>query len=251
MDKDNAPNRSSLSAMFKKAAQPWDSLKYAVLTYPSKATAVTGAVADVMFGAQSYLDGNYLGVCAAAVGLYADTHLYLYGDPKILPEQAKDFIDPQDRRDITNWVNDPKKYPWEYVGLVRMITMSYMFLGGAGMGGNNTINWGDLAYSTCALAGYLIKMGVPEKPKGSVAIPETNNLAMRSYFKAKAFIQENPNPAAGLLWNGGLVPYAMDAAIKGDWLKIASAGFYFLPNTFTMLSSKRAQVLAEKSPSPP
>ncbi|PZO86954.1 MAG: hypothetical protein DI626_05195 [Micavibrio aeruginosavorus] len=235
-----------LSAAFNKAVRPaLEKVGYILTTYPSKATGASGLAADVMFMGQALENGNNIGVCAAVIGMYASVQLVRFGDPKISSEQKEGFEDPQDKRTLRQIVFNPSKYPWEHLGMVRVSSMGLIFAGGVA-----GASYGEIGYSAMALLGYAVKMGIAEREKGSVPVPETGSRIMREIYNTKAYVLENPNPTAGIFWNAGLVPYAAEAVLKGEYYKLASAALYFLPNTFTMLSSKRAQTLPS-DPVPP
>ncbi len=241
MEPDGKPEQRSgmLSAAFQKAVRPaFEKLGYVLTHYPSKATGASGLAADIMFLSQAAQNGNNIGVCAAVIGMYASVQLVRFGDPKITKEEKSDFEDPQDHRTLRQILFNPKKYPWEHLGAVRVSSMGLMLVGGVA-----GASYGEIGYSAMALLGYAVKMGIAEREKGSVPIPQTGSRILREIYETKAYVLENPNPTAGILWNAGLVPYAAEAVLKGEYYKLASAALYFLPNTFTMLSSKRAQTL--------
>lgn len=255
-----------VGAFTRAANRAADYVSWVVTNYPSKSAAVSGAAADTLFLYQSILNGNWVGVAGAlALGIPASWHLFRYGDPKIKLGEQSAFFDPQDKRHELNPIQviaNRKVYPWEYVAFMRMTFMMTMLLGGLGVARNSGMSIGEVSYSAMALAGYLVKLGVAEQPQGSVAVPEEGNWLQRKAGKARAYVLENPNATAGKLWIAGLIPYAVegtgvvqylaDVALKGNFIeavfkpetaKVASAALYFLPDFFTMISSKRAQAL--------
>lgn len=239
----------NLVAAFQRAAgKAGARFDYLITQYPSKAAAISGAAADGLFLYQSSLNGNVIGGLGALIGLYACAHLGMYGDPKITAGQKEQYVDPQDKRDIVNWFANPKQYPWEFTGLLRMTFMGAMFVGGLGVARSTPISWGEVTYSSAALMGYAVKMGIAEKEKGTAVVPEDAKGFMKFVHKAKAYVQENPNPTAGRLWLAGLIPYTLEGMIKAEPFKVASAALYLLPDVLTMMSSKRAR---ELPPSPP
>lgn len=227
------------------ALDGWD---YISQTYPSKSAAITATGADLFFMYQSFLNGNRLGMASATIGIAACIHLWRYGDPKISADEAASYIDPQDQRSVTNWIHNPKKYPWEFLGLAKMLGMGLMFAGGADIGGQGggTIHAGEMAAATLSLMGFGVKMFVAEMAKGSVEIPATSTGIKRQFQRLVAHVRENPNPTAAKLWNTSLVPFVGEALARGEYLKLASAALWALPNVLTLYSSKRAKVLAQK-----
>jgi len=238
------PKAFNLIAAFKRAADPLvDRFEHLITTYPSKAAAISGAAADISFFHQSTLNGNELGQVGAAIGMLACWHLGFFGDPKISPHEKHSYVDPQDRRNIINWIVRPHEYPWEAAALGRMTYMSLMLLGGLGLGRVSPMSWGEVAYSLAALTGYAVKIGIAEKPKDSVAVPENSKGMLRQIYRLNAYVRENPNPTAGKLWVAGLIPYVVEGMIKTEPYKVASAALYLLPDVLTMMSSKRAQTI--------
>lgn len=248
-------NQGGLIGAFFRAANPaMEKLNWLVTTYPSKSAAVSGAAADSLFLYQSVLSGNWVGVGGALIlGLHADWHLFRYGDPKIKPGEEESFVDPQDHRFELNpldIVANRKVYPWEYAAFMRMAFMTTMLAGGLGVARDTGMSVGEISYASTALLGYLVKIGIPQRAPGSVVVPEESKGLGRAFRQLGKYVNENPNATAGKLWIGGLVPYALEGIIKGEPAKVASAALYFLPDFFTMISSKRAKAMDSQGPAP-
>ncbi len=240
---DEKKQESALRAGFRKAADPvLGRIGYLIEHYPSKSAAATAATADVLFLYQSILNNNHWGVFGAGIGLLACQHLFRYGDPKVTPENIGSYIDPQDQNAIVNWLKNPKDYPWECMAVMRVGAMGAMLLGGANVGGmGGEVKYGEMIASSLSLIGFGVKLGIAEKEKGAAVIPEDSRGLVRVWYKAKAYVQENPNPTAGILFNSSLVALAAESVLRQEWAKLGSVAFYILPNGFTFFSSKRAK----------
>jgi hypothetical protein len=253
MNNERRTKIGSLTSVFTKAA---DKLSWLVRNYPGKCVATIGTLGDSAFLVTKISEGSVVGVFGGSLGLLANTWLFKYGDPKITKEQQKTFQDPQDERDLSNWknlkkisdfINRQKKYPWETVSSMRLAVMTSMFVSGTGLASPQA-SYGEMAYGGMAVLGYLVKIGVAERPQGSVNVPRSQGVLSKTFNKGKKFILENPNATAGSVFLFGLTPYMIEAIAEKNTPKFASALLYMTCDILVMQTRKRAQIVPEAMP---
>jgi len=241
----------SVRESFHKMTDPGNNwLAYGIAHYPGKSTAITAAVGDVCYALHALAQKDFLGVISSTVGFCTDVFLFIHADPKITAAEKDTYDEPQANRKLEDILYRPERLPWESVSSVRASMHVGMLAGAAGVAGGN-VQMDVVLYTTAVLVGYAIKMIVAEQPPGSISVPEEVRGLERAYYEGVAKVRENPNSAAGLIWNVSGVPFALNAAFQGDYMKAAFAFSNLIPNTFVMFSKKRAQVMDRAEPPAP